>query len=154
MIWLAAAVFGLSLIAQTAQPVFILAKYLGTTYLLWLAFKLWTASPELPPKHEEELGRERFRHFTGGLALALGNPKTMVFYIALAPALVDLTNLALVDVFLFEVILVIIYAMVLTTYVSLAARARRFIRSSNAVRYANRATGAVMVGAAVLVATR
>lgn len=154
VIWLAAAVFGLSVLAQTAQPLFYFAKYLGAAYLLWLAFKLWTSAPELPQKQEKEPSQKGIRLFAAGLALALGNPKTMVFYIALAPALFRLSDLSVIDFLLFESVLVAAYSAVLSAYVILAARARKFIRSSTAVRRVNRATGAVMAGAAGLVAIR
>jgi threonine/homoserine/homoserine lactone efflux protein len=48
----------------------------------------------------------------------------------------------------------VIYSMVLTGYVLLAARARRAFRSCRAMRIVNRLTGGVMAGAAVAVVTR
>lgn len=153
MIWFAAAVFGLAVIAQTAQPVFAAVKYAGAAYLLWLANKMWTAPTELAEAPMAAPRGEGLRLFGGGLALALGNPKTMVFYIALAPALIDLTHFSSGEFALFEGTLVTIYASILSCYVLLASRARRLVRSSRTVRRVNRATGTVMAGAAVLVAT-
>ncbi|MEP7453508.1 LysE family transporter [Phyllobacterium sp. SB3] len=43
VIWLALAVPGLSALAQTFQPVFLLMKWIGVTYLLYLAWKMWRA---------------------------------------------------------------------------------------------------------------
>ncbi|MFN7024148.1 MAG: antibiotic biosynthesis monooxygenase [Pseudorhizobium sp.] len=65
-----------------------------------------------------------------------------------------LSDLSVIDFLLFETVLVAAYSTVLSPYVILAARARKFIRSSTAVRRVNRATGAVMAGAAGLVAIR
>src|SRR5204863_306802 len=42
-IWLALAVFGLSVIAQTFYWAFLTIKYLGLCYLAYLAYKMWTA---------------------------------------------------------------------------------------------------------------
>lgn len=153
LIWFGAAVFGLAVLAQTAQPVFAAVKYAGAAYLLWLAYKLWTASAE-PPAEGGALRGEGWRLFAGGLALALGNPKTMVFYIALAPALIDMASLNARDFLTLAAVLVLVYGSVLTAYVILAGRARGMIRSARAVRAVNRTTGGVMAGAAVLVATR
>lgn len=154
MVWFAAAVFGLAMIAQTAQPVFAAAKYAGAVYLLWLAYKMWTAPAELSDSTHGAPRGEGLRLFAGGLALALGNPKTMVFYVALAPALVDLTDLRTADFVLFEGVLVVIYGSVLSAYLLAASRARRFVKDSRVVRRVNRASGTVMAGAAALVATR
>lgn len=153
VLWFAAAVFGLAIVAQTAQPVFAAIKYAGAAYLLFLAYKLWTAPAEAPREHSAIRG-EGAKLFAGGLALALGNPKTMLFYIALAPALVDMAHLDLTGFAAFEAVLVAVYTGVLTAYTLLAQRARKFVQSARAVRAVNRTTGGVMAGAAVLVATR
>src|SRR4051794_19694988 len=42
-IWLAFAVFGLALLAQTFYWAFIALKYCGVAYLLYLAWRMWTA---------------------------------------------------------------------------------------------------------------
>ena len=42
-IWLALAVFGLAMIAQTFHLAFLAIKYAGLGYLAYLAFKMWTA---------------------------------------------------------------------------------------------------------------
>ena len=41
--WFLAAVLGLSALAQTAHAAFLAVKYLGALYLLYLAYKLWSA---------------------------------------------------------------------------------------------------------------
>ena len=43
LIWFAVAATGLAALAQTAQVAFTVIKYLGAAYLLYLAYKLWTA---------------------------------------------------------------------------------------------------------------
>lgn len=154
MIWFAAAVFGLSMIAQTAQPVFAVIKYAGAAYLLWLAYKMWNAPTTIASQDEALPRGEGLRLFSGGLFLALGNPKTMMFYVALAPSIIDLTRLGAADFVLFEAMLALIYAGVLGTYLALAARARRLVADSRMMRRVNRGSATVMAGAAALVATR
>ena len=59
----------------------------GAAYLLYLAWKSWTAparllSPsEIAPDH-------RGRPFLTGVAINLGNPKVIVFFLALLPSVV------------------------------------------------------------------
>src|ERR1700727_1040890 len=43
LVWFFAAALGLSALAQTAQGAFLAVKYAGAAYLLYLAYKLWTA---------------------------------------------------------------------------------------------------------------
>lgn len=154
MIWLGVAVFGLAVIAQAAQPVFVVLKYCGAAYLLWLAWRMWTAPATVADAADALPPGEGWRLFAGGLALALGNPKTMVFYLSLAPALVDLSHLAWSEVAVLQATLVIVYGLVLFTYVHFASRARRLVRDSRTLRRINRATAGVMAGAAAIIATR
>src|SRR6185436_1096240 len=43
IVWLTGAILGLAVLAETIQPVFLAIKYLGAAYLLYLAWKLWSA---------------------------------------------------------------------------------------------------------------
>jgi threonine/homoserine/homoserine lactone efflux protein len=150
--WLTAAVLGLAVLAETVQPVFVALKYLGAAYLLYLAWKLWRApgggvtAPPLPG--------EGLRLFLGGLAVGSGNPKTMLFYLALLPSVLPLEAVTVSDYAALVATQIVVYGAVLIAYVLLAARARAAFASSRAMRYVNRLTGAVMAGAAVAVATR
>src|ERR1700687_6314724 len=52
LIWFAGAALGLSALAQTAHTAFLLLKYAGAAYLLFLAYKLWS----MPPRPLSETG--------------------------------------------------------------------------------------------------
>src|SRR3954453_16205238 len=43
VVWLPFAVVGLAALAQAFQAVFVTIKYAGAAYLLFLAYKIWTA---------------------------------------------------------------------------------------------------------------
>ncbi|MBV9076950.1 MAG: LysE family translocator [Methylobacteriaceae bacterium] len=154
VVWLGAAIAGLSALAQTFGAVFVAVKYAGAAYLLFLAWKLWTspaptAGPGEPPAAERPL-----RLFAAGLAVTLGNPKVMVFYLALLPSLVEVTSVGLLGFAELAAVTLGILALVFGLYIGLALRARRFLTSPRAVRAVNRATGTVMAGAAVAIAAR
>ncbi|QEX20589.1 lysine transporter LysE [Hypericibacter adhaerens] len=153
LIWVASAMFGLALLAALFQPVFVAIRYLGAAYLLYLAWKLWTA-PAAEPGEGRVSGGEGVRLFLGGFALTMGNPKTMLFYLALLPTLIDLAHVTVGGFLEIALTVSAIYSVVMAGYVLLAARARRAFRSRRAMRLVNRVTGGVMAGAAVAVATR
>ena len=94
------------------------------------------------------------RLFVAGLALTLSNPKVIVFFLALLPTVVDLDTLSSVGFAEIAALIVVILSVVLTSYATAAARARRLFTSPRAVQRLNRGTGVVMAGAAVAVATR
>jgi len=154
VVWLGLAVAGLAVVAQTFGALFLAIKLLGAAYLLVLAWKLWTApvgADALPLR----TGSERpMRLFLAGLAVTLGNPKVMVFYLALLPNLVDLTRIGFLGFAELAAVTQMVLAVVFAGYILLAARARRLFTSPRAMRLVNRGTGTVMAGAAVAIATR
>src|SRR5689334_17376733 len=95
LIWFTLAATGLSVLAQSAREVFVVVKFAGAAYLLYLAYKLWKAPArpidETAPLNVREHSPARL--FAGGLALTLGNPKVMVFFLALLPTVVDVAHI-------------------------------------------------------------
>ena len=152
-IWLTCAIAGLSAIAESFYHAFVVIKWLGILYLLYLAWKMWFARPDV---EEEELpqARSRSRMFLTGLAIALGNPKIMMFYIALLPSIIDIRAVSFGGWAELAVTLIVVLAIVDFSWMFLAAKARGFLKSPRAVRIANRASAATMAGAAMAIATR
>ena len=155
LIWFTLAATGLAMLAQKAYTVFVVVKFAGAAYLLYLAYRLWTA-PAAPLGAGEQPARtERpVKLFLGSLALTMGNPKTMVFFLAVLPTVVELNRLTVGG--FFEIALVTSCALptVLGSYAFFAGRARKHLSRPESVRWVQRGTGAVMAGAAVAVATR
>ena len=154
LVWLTFAATGMAVLAQTAHAVFVVIKYVGAAYLLYLAWRLWTAPAEPVGAVGYQPPQSGMKLFLGGLSLTLGNPKVMVFFMALLPTVVDLAKLGPQDFLKLAVAICLILSGVLSGYSLAALRARRFFRSTRAVRWLNRGTGTVLAGAAVAVATR
>jgi threonine/homoserine/homoserine lactone efflux protein len=154
VVWLTIAILGLSALAQAFHGVFEAVKYAGAAYLLYLAWKMWTAQVAahaiaVAPSREKPL-----RLFLGGLAVTMGNPKVMVFYLALLPSLIDVARVTALGYAALVAATLSVLGIVFTGYVLLAARARRLFTSLRALRMVNRGTGAVMAGAAAAIAAR
>lgn len=152
LVWLAVAVLGLTALAQAFQPLFLALKYAGVVYLLYLAWKLWTAPAEARAIEAERRGEPGFRVCLAGLALTLGNPKVMVFYLALLPALIDVGAVMATRFAALAAVTLAVLAVVFGAYMLLAARARLLFSSGRAARAVNRTGAALMAGAAGAVA--
>jgi len=155
LVWFALAATALHALAQTFAFVFVVIRYAGAAYLLYLAWKLWTAPAE-PADGAAAAARSEhpLRLFLGALSLTLGNPKVIFFFLALLPMVVDLDSLTASAALEIAVLIAVILSAVLGGYALLAAFGRRFITSPRAVRIVNRSSGTMMAGAAVVIATR
>lgn len=152
-IWLSLTVFGLAYIAQTFHPVFVAVKWAGVAYLAWLAFKMWTAPVAVG---EGQLPREDspLKLFLTGMAVTLGNPKIMMFYLALLPTIIDLNSVTMLGWAELTITMTLVLVAVDVGWVLAAAQARRLIRSPRAMRVANRISAGTMAGAAAAIAAR
>lgn len=152
VVWLTMALAGLTALAQAFQPAFLALKWAGIAYLCWLAFRMWTQAPA----NGDELPRRTsgWSMFGAGMALTLGNPKIMVFYVALLPVLIDLSAVGAADWALLSVVTLAALAVVDLAWVAAAQRARTFLRTPRATRIANRVGALTLGGAAAVVATR
>jgi threonine/homoserine/homoserine lactone efflux protein len=131
--WFTIAATGLAVLASTFAIVFVAIRYAGAIYLLYLAWKLWTA-PVRPLGASQVSPDSHGRLFLTGLAINLGNPKVIVFFLALLPAVLDLGALTPLDFTQLALIITTIASTVLTAYALSAARARCIFTSPRAGR--------------------
>jgi threonine/homoserine/homoserine lactone efflux protein len=150
-LWLGCAVAGLAVVARSLGWVFIALKFLGVGYLLFLAWKMWFA-PTQVADGELPQGQSPWRMFAAGLTVTLGNPKIMVFYLALLPTIVNLQRVGTAAWLELTATMFVVLISVDFCWALLAVRARRFLRSSRAVKIANRTSATMMAGAAAAIA--
>jgi threonine/homoserine/homoserine lactone efflux protein len=155
LIWLLGAALGLSALARTAHFAIAAVKYAGAAYLLFLAYRLWsTPARRLDPVCVPDMAQRPLASFLGSLSLTLGNPKPMIFFVALLPTVVNLESLRPMGYVEIAAAIAFILAAILGTYVLAATRARHWFQSPRANRLLNRSSGTLMAAAAVAVAAR
>ncbi|NPT44442.1 LysE family translocator [Paraburkholderia sp. 1N] len=152
-LWLTCAVAGLAVIARSFGMVFIVLKFVGVAYLLFLAWKMWRAPADVQGS-DLPSGQSPWRMFVAGLLVTLSNPKIMMFYLALLPTIIDLSRIGTVAWFELTLTMLIVLMAVDFGWALLATRARKLLSTRRAVRITNRASATVMVGVAAAIATR
>ncbi|NGN42079.1 LysE family translocator [Mesorhizobium sp. CGMCC 1.15528] len=152
-IWLSLAVFGLAVVAQSFHLAFVIVKWAGVAYLAYLAWKMWTAPVAV---RDGEMPREDspVKLFFAGMAVTLGNPKIMMFYLALLPTIIDLASVSVVGWVELTLTMGIVLVAIDIAWVIAAAQARRLLKSQRAMKIANRVSATTMAGAAAAIAAR
>lgn len=151
--WFTLAATGMALLATVLAPVFIVVRYAGAAYLVFLAWKLWRAAPRAAAL-TDPAADGRGRLFLLGLAINLGNPKVILFFLALLPTVVDLSTLTPLGFAELAGLVTLIASSVLGTYALVAARARRLLTTPRAQRLVNRGSAVVVAGAAASITLR
>jgi len=149
IIFLLLAIYGLNLVAQALGEFFILVKYVGGIYLIYLGYKIWT-SKTLPHKviGNNELSWKT--NFFSGLLITLANPKVIIFYLGFLPAFVNLKTLTTIDIIITIIIVSTTLSTVLLSYAYMATRAKKLLKSQKAIDKLNKTSGGVMMGAGSL----
>ncbi len=150
VVWLSIAVAGLAALAQVFAGALLVVKLLGGAYLIWLAWKFWTSESGLV-RAEGARRQTGARSFLAGLTVTLGNPKTIIFYMALLPSVLDLRQVHLAQWSLLALLTVLVLFAVLSPYAVLAAKARGMMKSGQALARINRAAAGIIGAAGVLI---
>jgi len=153
MTYLTAVILGLAFVAQTFTEIFIVIKIAGALYLCYIAYKLWTAGllpQDIAAKKAGNVGMS----FLSGLLVTLGNPKTMLFYVALVPTLIDLNSIGLREYGILLATTFVVLLVVLVPYMLLASRARMMLKQPRALAALNKAAAGILAGTAAFIATR
>jgi threonine/homoserine/homoserine lactone efflux protein len=150
-IFLTVSALGLGAMLLASEAAFNALKWVGAAYLFWLGVQAWRsrdlgglhageAAASTPPRRWRELVRQEF-------LLGISNPKAMLLFAAIFPQFIDPAKPALAQFATLGA------TYLLAEYVSSLAygvggrQIRRLVKSPQAARRLNRATGGVFIGA-------
>jgi len=152
--YLLMAMLGMGWVAQQLGGAFVILKWIGAGYLIFLGLRcLFAKAPGAVPAGAPPPAKSLARPFLGGFCVSLGNPKVIAFYCGFLPGFVDLADMSALDMFVVAAIILPIVFGVLAGYAWLAARGRNVSRSARLWKFASRGAGAAMIGAGAAVAS-
>jgi threonine/homoserine/homoserine lactone efflux protein len=154
MVWFTIAATGLAALAHQFALAFMMVKYAGCAYLIYLAWKIWQAPVRTDDISGVTTATDAWPSFVGALSLCLGNPKVIVFFISIMPLVIDVGQVTLASYFAMLVVMAPFSIILSFSMLYLAKRARNVFRSATALRRINRGSAALMAGAATIIAIK
>ena len=152
IVFIIIAVLGLSVLADALGDLFVLVKYLGGAYLVWLGIKLWRTAPHR--EVTQTRGQDSLlSSFLSGMLITLGDQKAILFYLGFFPAFLDLSSISLIDTCIILAIATVAVGGVKLAYAFTASRASSFT-GSRSYRFINITAGAVMITVGTFLITR
>ncbi len=149
-----AAAFGVAVLFQTSQAAFAMLKYAGAGYLVYLAWKAFTATEtRLDSADAPRIATRKL--FLRGLIMNIANPKVTIFMLAFLPQFVDPNNGAIIGQFYQLGALMFLATVVVFGAVALAAGTLGgLLRGSPGVHlWLNRISGVIFLALALKLAT-
>ncbi|WP_245298491.1 LysE family translocator [Sinorhizobium sp. A49] len=153
MVLVSVVLAGLSVIAQTFGWLFLVIKYAGAAYLMFLGYRMWRAAAA-PPADAPAGQAGLSRALSLGAAIGFGNPKAILFHASLMPLILDVGGL---DWFGIAAVLATVFVVnigAMGGYALLSAASSRWFRTTGAVRAPNRVAGSAMIATGVVIAAR
>ncbi|HHH6298437.1 TPA: leucine efflux protein LeuE [Escherichia coli] len=148
---------GIAALIQTSPNIFIIVRYLGALFLLWLGIKiLWTTMRQ-PPQGSADKVIKIENYCLKAFLLSITNPKSILFHVSFFIQFIDpaVTNTGFAFSFLGAVLQIISLSWLSILLLTGAALARWFRGHKRVVKLANSLTGLLFISfAAHLAATQ
>lgn len=151
MLYLWAAMLSLGFIADQAESLFQIVRWVGGAYLIFLGYQTFRAPP---PTEAAELPKSAtvWRSLVAGCAISCTNPKVILFYLGFLPVFLDLGALTLADMIWISVVVELALLVVLFAIAASAHKVRPLLAKGRLGIWINRISGSVMAGVGVAVA--
>jgi len=147
--WLLAAVSGLGYLAATYSTVFLVIKYLGAVYLIYLGIQAIRHAIDKNQEIKIPKASKKGMGFLSGLLVTLGNPKLVAFYVGFLPTFIDMEAMSFSSAALAAVLVPSTFAFVNFCWALSAAKAKSLFKSTTPLRILNLSSGGLLVGAGV-----
>jgi threonine/homoserine/homoserine lactone efflux protein len=139
---------GLGAILLTSEILFIIIKWSGALYLIYLGAKMirdtWLIKPETRDIKPLPSRRRLFRQ---GLVTQLANPKAIIFFTALLPQFIDAQGAPAYQFLILGIVSVMVEFPILVMYGWLAAKGGNWLKHSKYFKWLDRVAGAFLIGA-------
>jgi threonine/homoserine/homoserine lactone efflux protein len=150
-VWPLAAIFGLTWIESVYGDFLGLLQWIAAVIFVVMGILLLRKTGEVTP--DSRLTKPgRLAGFLTGVAVVIGNPKAILFYMGMLPGFFDLTRINGWDI---AVILAVSATIPMIGNLSLAlfiGRARQLLASAESVRRINLISGVLLIGVGVVIA--
>lgn len=117
---------------------FLLVKWFGVGYLLYLAWMQWRAPVQAIEILQDVQQKSRAQLALYGFLINLSNPKAIVFLLAVLPQFLDLSKPQWPQYAVMAVTMISIDLIVMAGYTGLAAKVLRLLKSPRQQKYMNR----------------
>ena len=153
LLYLQLACFGLATIADNWSDIFLIIRYLGAGYLIYLGYKMITAFTHNQPISNQQKSQQMpLTSFSHGFLISASNPKVILFYVSFLPTFIDLTRLHGSDLILISVLssIALMTAIMLVAYG--ASCLANVIKTPIAQQRLNKTAGSIMIAAGAYLA--
>ena len=145
---------GVGAILAASATAFLVIKWFGVAYLMYLAYRQWRALPlDMSADTDARPPSRPLALILRGFLVNVSNPKALIFMLAVLPQFIDPHQPLLAQYLIITATMVSVDLIVMAGYTGLASRVLRLLRTPKQQRRMNRTFAGLFVGAATFLAT-
>ncbi len=150
---MALSLIGLGAILAASATLFMILKWFGVGYLIYLGIKTWREEPQLESATFKGSGQSKLNMFKSSFLVTALNPKDIVFFVAFLPQFVNSNSAALPQLLILMFTFLAVISITITSFAIFAGVVRHKIQSYQARKRLNRIGGGALIGAGVITST-
>jgi threonine/homoserine/homoserine lactone efflux protein len=144
---------GLGGLLATSVELFVLMKWAGALYLIYLGLMQWRSAPALDKLEVDNRPVSGLSIFVQAFTVTFLNPKGVIFYIAFMPQFIVTDAPVLPQMLILGATFIVLVFPINTAYALLSGTMREAIQNRRVLRALNRTGGAMLIGAGILTAS-
>lgn len=146
-----ASLAGLGALLAASASAFVVLKWVGAAYLVFLGIRMWRAESTIDDEPEPTDIR-RWALTAHAFYVTALNPKSIAFFVAFMPQFVVRSAPIIPQLLILGLTFLILAFVNITAYAALASAMRKRLRTSGLLRAMNRAGGGILIGAGIMTA--
>jgi homoserine/homoserine lactone efflux protein len=144
---------GLGAVLSTSATLFVVLKWAGAAYLVWLGIRMWRSEIRVGEAAASIRPRAALPIIGHALVVTALNPKGILFFIAFLPQFVSPAAPIAPQLLLLGGTFLVLAIVNATLYALLAGSVRDAVRRPGVMKVAQRLGGSVLIGAGIMTAT-
>jgi threonine/homoserine/homoserine lactone efflux protein len=144
---------GLGAVLATSATLFLVFKWFGVGYLVYLGIKAWREEPNMDPATSVDDGVSKLSMFKSSFLVTALNPKGIVFFVAFLPQFVNPDAAVIPQLLILMFTFLGVISMTITSFAVFAGVVRHRIQSYQSRKRFNRIGGGSLIGAGLITAT-
>ena len=143
---------GLGAIISASAALFILLKWIGALYLIYLGIKLWRPNPGDGSTVLAEKGGSARSLFNSAFIVTALNPKSIAFFVAFLPQFITPKESTIIQLLILGATFLVLCTINAALYAIFAGQLSETLKKNGVRKWLNRCGGSALIGAGLFTA--
>jgi threonine/homoserine/homoserine lactone efflux protein len=141
---------GLGAVLATSATLFLILKWLGVIYLVYLGIKTWKEKPKVDTASFKNTNVSKANMFKSSFVVTALNPKGIIFFVTFLPQFINPESEALPQLFILMFTFLGVVSITITSFALLSGVVSHKFQNDQARRRLNRIGGGALIGAGLM----